>query len=613
MRISGISSRISFLVSILLVIQISSAQYYLGAVDGWVKYKGNPVEGANVTVKVVGCTPEDAPYCTKNDTTDVNGYYAVAGLDIQAGTEIRVCAYKGDLQGCNTGYGDEYGTATINVSMVNIREIPPEIHWVKYHEYVEQFEYQEILVNVTDNIGVSRVTIIINSTGYNASFNGSLWILRRYEENSGRFCFIVKAYDTDGNEDSSGPYCYEVGDFQSPEYYDYSYKELLAVGDLQVIKVYFRDNMDLNSCWITIDSKRYSATLNLISEKEGYCSFSRYENSPGIFTFKMCANDSSGNYGCYSGKYEVRVELNPPSISIRYDPSNIVYEGEKLTIIAEVTDDSGVASVELHINGMTYDMQRISDNEYSVTLAYQVGSYDFVVYAKDIYGNIASKEGHFTVKERAAREAEVTGAGVAVPTCPRIALLCPEAVGIPKGRCSQIECKVYHEEENLIMKLKIWVNSTNVLAEAPEETPELSAYEEYTIPIKVCVPDGGGNLTVSVGTFTRCVSQEISITAIVRKIGRKVFEVKEEEKEEKKPVERKNVTEKKVEKEIINVTAPEIVTPEKKEVPMKEKVKNGKIPIIVSTFSGASLVGYYMWRRWRIERYEEKEEAHGES
>ncbi|MCX8194164.1 MAG: carboxypeptidase-like regulatory domain-containing protein, partial [Candidatus Pacearchaeota archaeon] len=90
---------------------------YMGTCEGYVFYmNGTKVAGANVTVKVVGCTtpPQN---CVRNATTDSGGYYVIANLNLPPNGSVSVTAQKGNYYGTNASQADAYQAAYVNVTL----------------------------------------------------------------------------------------------------------------------------------------------------------------------------------------------------------------------------------------------------------------------------------------------------------------------------------------------------------------------------------------------------------------------------------------------------------------------------------------------------------------
>jgi hypothetical protein len=105
-----------FLFSLIGLFLISNASaIYIGITDGYVKDNlGNLVSGASVTVTVTGCSGDG---CSGTGTSEANGYYVVANLNLPKYGGVSVTATKAGGSGSATGTADNYQVAHVNVSV----------------------------------------------------------------------------------------------------------------------------------------------------------------------------------------------------------------------------------------------------------------------------------------------------------------------------------------------------------------------------------------------------------------------------------------------------------------------------------------------------------------
>lgn len=88
---------------------------YMGTCEGYIKNLGGGLlTGASVTVTVNGCSGEG---CSGTDTSDANGYYAIANLNLPTGGTVSVSATYGDGSGSASTTANEYYAAFTNVTI----------------------------------------------------------------------------------------------------------------------------------------------------------------------------------------------------------------------------------------------------------------------------------------------------------------------------------------------------------------------------------------------------------------------------------------------------------------------------------------------------------------
>jgi hypothetical protein len=105
-----------FLFSLIGLFLMSSASaIYIGITDGYVKDNlGNLVSGASMTVSVTGCSGDG---CSGTGTSEANGYYVVANLNLPKYGGVSVTATKSGGSGTATGNADNYQVAHVNISV----------------------------------------------------------------------------------------------------------------------------------------------------------------------------------------------------------------------------------------------------------------------------------------------------------------------------------------------------------------------------------------------------------------------------------------------------------------------------------------------------------------
>ena len=99
-----------------MLLAVSAAQaIYLGTVEGYTKDNGgSPVVNATVNATVIGCS---GAACSQSGTSDSNGYYVIANLNLPAGGTVKVTATKGSQYGEASGTADQFQAAYVNVTM----------------------------------------------------------------------------------------------------------------------------------------------------------------------------------------------------------------------------------------------------------------------------------------------------------------------------------------------------------------------------------------------------------------------------------------------------------------------------------------------------------------
>ena len=108
-------------VLVVLIIPNSASAIYLGTCEGYIKNgTGDYLSGITVDVTVSSCSDG----CTGSTTTDSNGYYVVANLNLPAGGTVTADASGSGYAGSNSGTADQFQAAEVNVSVCKSPEQP---------------------------------------------------------------------------------------------------------------------------------------------------------------------------------------------------------------------------------------------------------------------------------------------------------------------------------------------------------------------------------------------------------------------------------------------------------------------------------------------------------
>ena len=135
----------------------------------------------------------------------------------------------------------------------------------------------------------------------------------------------------------------------------------------------------------------------------------------GPYSFIVWGVDPAGNAALRSGGFTIADRTAPNIASVAAIPATATPTGI-LSITAQVTDNAGVATVNAHVTGPTFDenltMSLGTDGSWYVNRTYtNRGSYAFTVWAVDASGNAASGSGSFSIAQGPALPAP---SGVAV-------------------------------------------------------------------------------------------------------------------------------------------------------------------------------------------------------
>ena len=143
----------------------------------------------------------------------------------------------------------------------------------------------------------------------------------------------------------------------------------------------------------------YNSTSKLYENK----TYSLPINAPfGVYTVNVTAIDKHGQSDSNTTTFNV-TDLTNPTIQWVNATPNPVDPGNTINITAKVTDNVGVDTVVVEINGQNYTMNYSGNDIYyydGFDTFIEAGTYNYTVYANDTYGNDATPvTSNFTINE----------------------------------------------------------------------------------------------------------------------------------------------------------------------------------------------------------------------
>ncbi len=272
-------------------------------------------------------------------------------------------------------------------------------------------------VDVSDDIEVGVVTLYINDTEIATVMNeyteGVYYVVIDSSDiGVGEFDYYVIATDSFFNEADplESEDSLEIYDNEPPVVSDlYADPELVADDETVTIYATVTDNVGLDYVMVVIDGEALEPEMSDDDGDDVYeLTIDASTLEVGEVTYYVVARDTSTEYEEYdehittaSGTFEVYSTTPPVIDNVEADPET-ANQGEAVTINADVTDDDGIASVTLEIDGVTLSDNEMSgtDDEYSITIDttdLDFGTYDYTVTATDSYGNEAVETGEFEI------------------------------------------------------------------------------------------------------------------------------------------------------------------------------------------------------------------------
>lgn len=106
----------SVIVFAFLIVNVSAV--FIGLTDGYIKgYTGSAISGAAVTATVSSCSGGVSNGCTGTATSESDGYYIVANLNLPKNGAASITATEGTGSGSNTGSANSFQIVHINISV----------------------------------------------------------------------------------------------------------------------------------------------------------------------------------------------------------------------------------------------------------------------------------------------------------------------------------------------------------------------------------------------------------------------------------------------------------------------------------------------------------------
>ncbi len=223
-----------------------------------------------------------------------------------------------------------------------------------------------ITAHITDNVGLSLITIISNHTGIptdysmdllSGSAQDSYWNYTIPSVIAGTtVTYSIWANDTSNNQIIDGPYQYTVGDGENPNIISIS-REPINPNNTNIVNVsvHITDNVGVST--VLLNSNYTGTSLDYVMEFLSGTAQDSYWNYTIPFvvagttvTYSIWANDTSNNQ-IIDGPYQYTVGdgENPNIISISREPIN-PNNTNIVNVSVHITDNVGVSTVLLNSN-----------------------------------------------------------------------------------------------------------------------------------------------------------------------------------------------------------------------------------------------------------------------
>jgi hypothetical protein len=248
---------------------------------------------------------------------------------------------------------------------------------------------------------------MVQGTGDSWYFNATYDIL-------GEYSYTVYANDTHGWNgtgpgtfriiDTDGPFLDNLMDSPDPQ----------GAGGSVTFTVDVTDDVQVDTVWINISYQGVSITnesMFLGTGDEFY--FTELFDELGVYSYIVYANDTSDNWGSAGPGIFTIIDNTPPEFDNLVetpDPQDI---GENVNITVEITDDTGIDEVWIHItfpddSSINVSMtQGEGDTWYYDATYNDLGDFTYIVWANDTHNNWNHSEtGSFLIVDRIPPEIE---------------------------------------------------------------------------------------------------------------------------------------------------------------------------------------------------------------
>ncbi len=234
-----------------------------------------------------------------------------------------------------------------------------------------------VVWNVSDNYAIEKLEVYINGT-LNQTISGIASNVTLYLSD-GSYIIEIVAYDKAGNSDSD----YVVVNIDStPPEVAILYPENGSVLGTETINVtwsyveteFNRTEIYLNGTRLVVITDPTVTSYSITNLTEGY------------WVIKVAVYDSIGNVG--RAEIIIYVDLTPPSITILSPANDSWLNMPQITVVWTVTDEYGVESIKVYVNG--HLNTSLTGDATNVTLTLKDGLFIINISVYDYAGNSAT-------------------------------------------------------------------------------------------------------------------------------------------------------------------------------------------------------------------------------
>jgi len=183
----------------------------------------------------------------------------------------------------------------------------------------------------------------------------------------------------------------DIKDITLPTLENVTKTDPLELGQIETIRVDAWDLYGVDNVTIRIND---TVTYYMTNISGNGWEFSWTPTSIGTKNYTIYANDTSGNLNFLSGSIVVN-DTTVPNIQSVTENATSLYEGDSVRIDATIIEPSNLSFVYIECEGSNRSMVNVGGNvwRYDWTPV-TVGTHNYTIHAKDIYGNLNSTDGN---------------------------------------------------------------------------------------------------------------------------------------------------------------------------------------------------------------------------
>ena len=270
----------------------------------------------------------------------------------------------------------------------------------------ENGDYVNITVDVTDDIGVEEVWVVItypDSSWANVSMvkgSGDQWYFYTSYDDLGIHSYRMWAKDTNNNWNDAGPGTFTIQDTDGPNLDNLNAEpDPQENGDPVNISVDIIDDIGVDTVWINITYPDGSwANVSMKPGEGDKWYFDTIFDEPGIYSYKIWTNDTSNNWESSGTEIFTVQDTDGPVLDNLDDDPDPQKKGRNVNITVDVIDDVGVDEVWIHITypdgkSINESMSKGPGDQWFYDKPFsKSGDYTYTVWAVDTSGNWNSTE-----------------------------------------------------------------------------------------------------------------------------------------------------------------------------------------------------------------------------